>query len=69
MSRGVQSFKLTEVRRVLRAVKEAGLETKQVRVGDVEIEIGKPATDAQSAANGSDLDRELAEFEARHGQV
>lgn len=46
MSRGVQSFKLTEVRRVLRAVKEAGLETKRVRVGDVEIEIGRPAGEA-----------------------
>lgn len=49
MSRGVQSFKLTEVRRVLRAVKEAGLETKRVRVGEVEIEIGRPTGEVPAA--------------------
>ena len=52
MSRGVQSFRQSDVRRALRATKAAGLDVKRVKVGKdggFEIEIGKPA--AQEAAS------------------
>jgi hypothetical protein len=66
MSRGPQTFRQSDVTKALKAVVAAG-----VTVGRVEIEGGKIVVIAgkkeQDSGAAAELDRELAEFEARHG--
>ncbi len=67
MARGPCTFKQQDVTRALRAAVAAGIEVQRFEIAkDGRIVIvtssGKPA------ASLDDLDRELIEFEARHGQ-
>jgi len=66
MSRGGQTFKQRDVTRAIRAAVKAG-------VKDWRVEIDKSGKIILTAAEASpslsdDLDRELADFQARHGQ-
>ena len=64
MSRGPWTFRPREVARLVKAATAAGLKVAAVRVdkaGQIEVVTGDPP--------GQDsLDRELADFEARHGE-
>ena len=64
------SFTKTELKRALKSLREIGVPVKGVEFapnGKFTALVGEPEP---AAANGdADLDRELAEFEARHGQV
>jgi hypothetical protein len=73
------SFKKTDVTRATRAVLDAGLEVGRVelnlRDGVITVVPGKPGEShhtteliADGAATPSALDRELADFKARHDQ-
>jgi hypothetical protein len=72
-------FKKTDVTRATRAVMAAGLEVCRVEInprdGTITVVPGKPGESYRGAeliagegANPSALDRELAEFKARHDQ-
>lgn len=65
MSTGRSNFRETDVKRAVRAVESAGM-----KIARVELEKGKivivPDNGAQPV---NDLDRELKEFETRHGQA
>src|SRR5262249_14203374 len=67
MPRRPARFTQVEVARILRAVTDAGIVNSRVEIatdGKIVVVIGQ-----QSAASAQDdLDRELAEFEASHGQ-
>jgi hypothetical protein len=66
MSRGPSTFRQRDVARLVRAATAAGLRVTGVRVdqsGAIEVVTGESAVQPKD-----DLDRELAEFEARHGQ-
>jgi len=67
MSRGPQSFKESEAVRLVRAVLAAGLTVRAVEADKGKITV---LTDGNVATAGTpdDLDRELAEFEARNGE-
>ena len=59
MSRGVQSFRQSDVRRALRATKAAGLDVARVKIGrdgNFEIEIGKQGTEAASDCSANPWD-------------
>lgn len=60
--RGGCSFKQCDVTRAVKAVAKAGLTVTRVEIADGKIVI---ATAAEAALPGDDLDRELADFEAR----
>lgn len=63
------TFKKTDVTRAARAVLAAGLEIARVEIakdGGIIVVPGKP--EGQVAALSDDLDHELAEFKAQHGQ-
>jgi hypothetical protein len=62
-------FKERDVTRAAKAVLAAGLDIARVEIGKdggIIVVPGKP--EAQAAALSDDLDRELAEFNAHHGQ-
>ena len=65
MSRSPRTFKQRDVARLVRAATSAGLRVSGVKVdvikGTIEVVFGEPPVP-------DSLDRELAEFEARHGQ-
>jgi len=65
MSRGPSAFRQRDVSRLVRAATAAGLRVQGVRVdintGVIEVVTGAPVVE-------DSLDRELAEFEARHGE-
>ena len=67
MPRRPARFTQVEVARILRAVTDAGIVNSRVEIatdGTIVVVIGQ-----QSAASAQDdLDRELAKFEASHGQ-
>lgn len=67
MSRRPCTFKQTDIRRAILAVQTAGEKVHRVEInkdGSIVLEIsGKVAPKANN-----DLDQELAEFEAHHGQ-
>jgi hypothetical protein len=68
MSRGRWTFKQQDATRAVRAAVAAGLEVQRIEIerdGRIIVVTGKPQ---EPAGPQTDLDRELAEFEARHGQ-
>jgi hypothetical protein len=67
MSRGPCTFKQSDVTRALRGATKAGIEVDRCEIA----KDGRIVIVARSATGGGpfdDLDRELLEFEARHGQ-
>ena len=76
MSANPSTFKITDFRRAVRAAKAEKLDVAGVKIrnGEIEIVVGKPAEAAAPASDAkpaeaapSDLDRELSDWEARHG--
>lgn len=66
MSRGQQTFKQRDVTKALKATVKAGIAVARVEIGmDGKIVV---VTQQPAATPQDDLDRELKEFEARHGQ-
>jgi hypothetical protein len=62
-------FRERDVTRAAKAVRAAGLEIARVEIGKdggIIVVPGKP--EGQAGAVSGDLDRELAEFNAQHGQ-
>jgi hypothetical protein len=69
MSRRPYTFRECDVRRAIRATASAGMEIAAVEIGvqgEIRIVIGSPGT---RLLGQDELDRELAEFEGRHGQT
>jgi hypothetical protein len=69
MARTPSTFRQTDVTRAVKAVVAAGVNIARVEIdksGKIVIVSGKPQEPA--IARQDDLDQELAEFEARHGQ-
>lgn len=69
MTRGRAAFRQGDVTRALRGAMKAGIEVARVEIGtDGKIVVvpGKPVENS-AAPSDDDLDRELAEFEAEHG--
>ena len=69
MARTPSTFRQADVTRAVRAVRAAGVGIAQVEIdksGKIVIVTGKPREPAIVALD--DLDQELGEFEARHGQ-
>jgi CTP:molybdopterin cytidylyltransferase MocA len=67
MARGACTFKQQDVTRALRATIAAGIKVQRVEIDKDGRIIVVTAGDTPSAP-ADDLDRELAEFEARNGQ-
>jgi hypothetical protein len=69
MSRGPQSFKPGDVTKAVKAVVKAGLPVGRVEIahGRIVVHVGGELDKSGREAPPDDLDRELAEFEARHG--
>jgi hypothetical protein len=65
MSRGAHPFKQGDVTKAIKAAVKAGVKDWRVEIigGKVVVSAGETPS-----APADDLDRELAEFEARHGQ-
>jgi hypothetical protein len=65
MSRGACAFKQRDIARLVRAATAAGLRVSGIKVdvinGTIEVVSGEPPVP-------DSLDRELADFEARHGE-
>lgn len=69
MSRGPQKFTQRDVVRAIKAARAAGLDVGGFEIGaDGRIKVMVGRATEQPAQPCDDLDRELAEFEARHGQ-
>jgi hypothetical protein len=69
MPRGPSTFKERDVKAALRAVQASGLKVERVEVdkdGTIVVVTGSFA--GESHALQTDLDQELTEFEARHGE-
>jgi hypothetical protein len=67
MSRGQLPFKQRDIVRAVRAVAATGIGVSRVEIGK-DGKIVVVAGRMQDTAPHDDLDRELAAFEARHGQ-
>lgn len=69
MSRGSSTFRKTDVSRLIHAATKAGMNVARVEVGkDGIIAVVTGTSRADEVVLSDDLDNELAEFEARHGQ-
>jgi hypothetical protein len=69
MSRRPYTFRECDVRRAIKAAVSAGMEIAAVEIGaqgEIRIVIGSPGI---RPLGQDELDRELAEFEGRHGQA
>lgn len=66
MSRGPQTFRQADLTRALKGAMKGGLSVKRVEIDKVG-KIILVADEAETVPN-DDLDRELTDFEARHGQ-
>jgi hypothetical protein len=69
MSRGAQTFKQGDVTRAIKAAVKAGLKVQRAEVrsdGSIVLDFNGPPVATSGTVD--DLDSELAEFEARHGQ-
>ncbi|RXG84284.1 hypothetical protein [Bradyrhizobium vignae] len=68
MSRGRQLFRQADVTKAIKAAVAAGLPVARVEIegGRIIVIAGRPEQDAGTAE--PDLDQELADFEASHGQ-
>jgi hypothetical protein len=62
------NFKKTDVTRAVRAVLAAGVAVARVEFNKNGFSVMPAMPEGQAAAPSDDLDRELADFEARHGQ-
>ncbi len=66
MSKGPSTFKQTDVSRLYKAAIAGGMPDPQIELDQkhkkIIVRSGAPAE------NGNDLDRELADFQARHGE-
>jgi hypothetical protein len=67
MSRGPCTFRQSDVTRAVRAVAKAGVEVGRYEIAKDGRIIIVPRSAMQEVPQG-DLDRELLEFEARHGE-
>lgn len=61
-------FKERDVTRAAKAVLAAGLEITRVEIGKDGTIVVLPAKVSRNSTSENDLDRELAEFEGKHGQ-
>jgi len=70
MSRGPYKVKESYINRALRGMKRAGLPLARIEVLPTGVALipGEPAGNPVQNGGGDDLDRELADFQARHGQ-
>ena len=71
LSRRAQNFRQGDVVKALKAAAIAGLNVRRTVFetdGKIVIEYGEPEATEVASPPTEDLDRELAEFEARHGQ-
>lgn len=69
MARAPSTFRQADVTRAVKAVVAAGVDVGRIEIdksGKIVIVTGKPQESA--IVTQDDLDQELAEFEARHGQ-
>jgi predicted metal-dependent RNase len=66
MTRGPATFRPRDVKAAVKAVVAAGVEVARVEVEGRRIVV--VARNAQPATQPDDLDRELADFEVRHGK-
>ena len=68
MSRGPQTFKQSDLVKALKAMAEARVQGRvEITPGKMTVFAGETTMD-ETAPVENDLDRELAEFEADHGQ-
>lgn len=70
MARSPANFRAAELTRALRATLAAGVKVARIELerGRIVLLVGEGSAPATSSAAAEDLDRELAEFEARHGE-
>jgi hypothetical protein len=68
MARAPSKFRQRDATRALRAAKAAGIEVGRFEISADGRIIIIPAGDTALAATDDELDRELEEFESRHGQ-
>jgi hypothetical protein len=69
MSRGAKTFTQGDVTRALKAAEKAGLRVRRAEMrtdGSIVLDFNGPPIAMSGTVD--DLDRELSEFEARHGQ-
>jgi hypothetical protein len=70
MSRGAQTFKQRDLIRIAKAMLKAGVKDWRVEITHGKIVVvASEANASRPAPAADDLDRELADFEVRHGQV
>jgi hypothetical protein len=69
VSRRPYTFRECDVRRAIKAAASAGMKIAAVEIGvqgQIRIVVGRPGSQPSAM---DELDRELAEFEGRHGQT